>query len=270
MSPNKLLNDKCISIEPGLKTKNEVLARIAELAASTPILKDISDETILQALKSREELGSTGFGKGIAIPHCKIPGISDFVLGIMVLPNLVDFDAIDNEKIKLAVFLIAPEDEPNNHIRMLSAISQVLRIPGATAEISAQKTPAMVMESYLKYADDDVDSKTPESKNLFHVIIENEDLFHEILPVFSGMQASKEIIIEAKNTQDYLAKVPLFAGLLNDNLRSFRRVIIAVVEKKLTNETIRRIEAITGPLDKCQDVMVTIQDIIYTAGSIDT
>lgn len=270
MNLAELLNESCISIERGLADKNAVLQKIAELAQTNPVLSNLDVKQILETLQAREELGSTGFGKSIAIPHCRIPNITDFVLGIIILPDHVDFDSIDSQKIKIAVFVIAPDQQANDHIRLLSTISQVLRIPGAVEEITAQKTPELVRESFLKFVEDDITAKTPESKNLFHVVIQDEDMFHDILPVFSGLNASAEIVIEAKNTSDYLAKVPLFAGLLSDNLRSFCRVIIAVVEKKMTNETIRRIENITGPLDKCPNVMLIVQDIIYTAGSMET
>lgn len=269
MSLTRLLDQNLIAIEPALNDKDAVLAAVAELATKHPALKNVKKEAILESLKAREELGTTGFGKGIAIPHCRISGIDDFILGVVTLPNKVDFAALDEQPVSLAVFLIAPEEQCNKHIRLLSAISQVLRIPGAVDDITAQNSPELIRESFLKYADDDISERTHESKNLFHLVVTDEDIFHEILPLFSALQGSIEFVLDAKSANDYVTKVPLFAGLLNDDFLTFRRVIVATVEKRMTNETIRRIESITGSLDNSADVMLIVQDVVFASGNID-
>jgi PTS system nitrogen regulatory IIA component len=270
MSLTKLLNQNLVAVESNISDKNAVLSAIAEMASKQSVLTQVDKKTVFEGLQAREELGSTGFGKGIAIPHCRISGITDFVLGIVSLPNKVDFDSLDGQPVGLVVFLLAPEEQSNKHIRLLSAISQVLRIPGAVDEITAQKSPELIVESFLKFAQDDVDDKTHESKNLFHVVVTNEDVFHDVLPIFSALNGSIEFVLEAKSIGDYTTKVPLFAGILNDDLLSFCRVIVATVEKRMTNETIRRIESITGPLDSSSDVMLIVQDVVYASGNMDS
>ncbi len=265
MSLLKLLDTNLISVESSLKRKDELLTKVAELACKSQLLSDIEVSTVLQGLREREELGTTGFGRGIAIPHCRLSGIEEFILGIIIAPNKVDFDSLDEQPVSMAIFLIAPEEQSQRHIRLLSAISQVLRIPGAIEEITAQTTPEMISESFLKYVHDDVDLTNHESKNLFHVVINNEDIFHEILPIFSALNGSTEFILDVKSTNDYMAKVPLFAGLLNDDFLSFCRVLVVTVEKRMTNEIIRRVESITGPLDNSSDVKLIVQDVVYAS-----
>jgi len=62
--------------------------------------------------------------------------------------------------------------------------------------------------------------------------------------------------------------MPLFADFWRDKPSSFSKVIMAIVDKGLSNETIRRIESVTGDLNKCMGVVVTIHDISYAAGSL--
>jgi hypothetical protein len=66
----------------------------------------------------------------------------------------------------------------------------------------------------------------------------------------------------------YLSKLPLFASFWSDEPSNFGRIIIAVVDKKLTNETLRRIESVTGDLNKSTGIMVTVQNVDYAAGSL--
>ena len=95
-----------------------------------------------------------------------------------------------------------------------------------------------------------------------------EELFKDILQVFAAMETSSIAIIEAKNIREYLARIPLFAGFWSDSHLGVNRIIAAIIDKSLTNETLRAIENITGSLDKRTDVMVTVQDIFYTSGSL--
>ena len=83
------------------------------------------------------------------------------------------------------------------------------------------------------------------------------------------MDTSSVIVIEAKNTREYLVKTPLFASMLSDSHLGNSRIIMASVDNSLTNETLRGIERITGNLDKRTDVLVMIQDILYTAGALE-
>ena len=75
-------------------------------------------------------------------------------------------------------------------------------------------------------------------------------------------------MMEGENAGTYLAKMPLFAGFWQDRPRGFCRVIVAVVDKRLTNEMIRRIESVTGSLGKRDDILVTVQDLAFTAGAV--
>ena len=75
----------------------------------------------------REELGSTGIGKGIAVPHTKHPSVSKLVGTVGVSADGIDFNSLDGEKVHLLFLLISPPDLPVEHLRALENISRQLR-----------------------------------------------------------------------------------------------------------------------------------------------
>lgn len=103
---------------------------IAELVASLVESGQInSDEqgSILKAIMKREELGSTGIGRGVAVPHTKHPSVDRLVGTVGVSNHGVDFNSLDGEKVQLFFLLISPPDRPGDHLRALENISRQLR-----------------------------------------------------------------------------------------------------------------------------------------------
>jgi mannitol/fructose-specific phosphotransferase system IIA component (Ntr-type) len=263
-----VLRKECVVAGAQLSDKAEALVEIVQVAKKSPSLKDVSEEEIFAGLEERESLGSTGFGKGIAIPHCRLKSVADFVVGLITIPSGVDFEALDAEKVNLIIFIIAPEVKSNEHLKLLSAISQTLLIPGAVKEILAESTPEAVCESFLRHTHAEIDTKKQTTKCFFNVFVQDENVFRDIIEKLTGIETSSLVVANTENVGAYLARVPLFADFWRDKPRSFSKVIVAVVDKGLANETIRRIESVTGNLNECTGVMVTIQDISYAAGSL--
>jgi len=263
-----VLREECIVVGAVLDDKDSAMREIVRSARKSPVLKDVPDHEILDGLKEREAVGSTGFGNGIAIPHCRVTSATDFVVGLITVPAGVEFEALDDRKVNLIVFIVAPERATNEHIRLLSSVSQALLVPGAVDEMLAESTTEAVRESFLRHTRADIDTKDRTTKNLIHMFVQDEDIFRELIQAMTVTESSSIVVIDAENTGVYLAKIPLFAGLWRDKPRTFSRIIVAVVEKTLTNETLRRIESITGDLDERTGVMVTIQETAYTTGSL--
>ncbi len=262
----ELVKSECVAAGLALSSKDACLRKIAQLAKQSPELSDIDEADILSGLRRREEMGSTGFGKGIAIPHCRLPGVKEFVVGIISVPEGVEFDALDNEKAHLIVFIVAPESEANEHVSILSAISRTLRLAEACSEMQNATTSELLLESFLRYQRDDATAVG--SRHLFHITILNDDKFRDILQLLTAMEPASLAIIEATQASQYLAKMPLFAGFWNDREMDTGRVIIAQIDKRLTNETIRSIEDVVGKLDDSTEVSVCIQDIFFSAGRL--
>ncbi len=84
-------------------------------------------ESIIKAIMKREELGSTGIGRGVAVPHTKHPSVDRLVGTVGVSHDGVDFQSLDGEKVHLFFLLISPPDRPGDHLRALENISRQLR-----------------------------------------------------------------------------------------------------------------------------------------------
>jgi len=84
-------------------------------------------ESIVRAILKREELGSTGIGRGVAVPHTKHPSVDKLVGTVAVSAEGVDFQSLDGEKVHLFFLLISPPDRPGDHLRALENISRQLR-----------------------------------------------------------------------------------------------------------------------------------------------
>ena len=75
---------------------------------------------------AREKLGSTGFGNGIAIPHCRMPGCTSPLSAVLKLDTPVDFDAIDGAPVDLLFVLLVPEAATDEHLELLRQIASML------------------------------------------------------------------------------------------------------------------------------------------------
>jgi PTS system nitrogen regulatory IIA component len=87
----------------------------------------VNPETIVTALQDREQLGPTGMGNGIAIPHARIDNISSIKGMFIRLEKPINFDSIDKQKVDLIFSIIAPIDSGVDHLKALAKVSRLLR-----------------------------------------------------------------------------------------------------------------------------------------------
>ncbi|MBJ9976167.1 PTS IIA-like nitrogen regulatory protein PtsN [Pseudomonas sp. S75] len=105
-------------------SKKRVLETVATLiAAQVPELKM---QDVFEKLLARERLGSTGFGNGIAIPHCRLEGCTQPVSALLHLSSPIDYDAIDGAPVDLLFVLLVPEAATDGHLKLLSQIAGML------------------------------------------------------------------------------------------------------------------------------------------------
>jgi PTS system nitrogen regulatory IIA component len=269
MRLSELLLPECIAQDLRFADKESVLQGIAKLAKKANILKDVTEKEILQGLRRREQLGSTGFGSRISIPHCRLARVPEFIVGIATTREGVDFDAMDGKEVHVFLFMIAPERETSEHLRILSEISQILHTPGIVDRLLAAKTPEALREVFLAHALVESDGKGDGNRHMFHIFVEGEDLFEDLLNTLASIGPVSMEVVASESARRYLVRMPLFAGLWSNSSFGLSQVIIAVVQKSITNELIRRIERVTGKLDNCSRVMVVVQEPFYSAGSLE-
>ncbi|TLX57397.1 PTS IIA-like nitrogen-regulatory protein PtsN [Stutzerimonas nosocomialis] len=105
-------------------SKKRVLEQIARLVAHD--MPDLDSQVIFESLVAREKLGSTGFGNGIAIPHCRLAGCQTPLSAVLRLDAPVDFDAIDGMPVDLLFVLLVPQAATDEHLELLRQIASML------------------------------------------------------------------------------------------------------------------------------------------------
>jgi mannitol/fructose-specific phosphotransferase system IIA component (Ntr-type) len=124
-------------------TKDEVLAELVRLLQ----LDERSSETLLRMLQRRETLGSTGVGRGIAIPHCRSLVVSRLRLAYGHHSEGVEFQAIDNRPVYDFFLIVAPPLEiSNQYLPVLGRIAQLAKEPDVPQRLAALQTSAQFFE----------------------------------------------------------------------------------------------------------------------------
>ncbi|MEO0145061.1 MAG: PTS sugar transporter subunit IIA [candidate division WOR-3 bacterium] len=120
----KLLSEERVKIGMKAKDKDSALEELVSLLN----LPDNSKQIILDALKKRELIGSTGIGKGIAIPHTRSTVVNEVYLAVGISKEGVDFQAVDNQPVHLFFLLIAPPNDPGStYLIVLGKIAQIAK-----------------------------------------------------------------------------------------------------------------------------------------------
>lgn len=127
------------AIIPKMKSasKKQVFQDLATYAAEK---LDYPAEDVLAHLVEREKLGNTGIGKGIALPHAKLPDIAAITGLFAKLDNPIDYDAADNQPVDLVFLLLAPEECGAEHLKALASISRMLRDDPICAALRGAET----------------------------------------------------------------------------------------------------------------------------------
>lgn len=98
-----------------------------EIATHMAMDSSVNPETIVTALQDREQLGPTGMGNGIAIPHARIDNISSIKGMFIRLEKPINFDSMDKQKVDLIFSILAPIDSGVDHLKALAKVSRLLR-----------------------------------------------------------------------------------------------------------------------------------------------
>lgn len=161
MKITDLLSVNSVDLNVTASSKDDVLRKAVELMARQGNITD--KDQYLQAVFAREEESTTGVGDGIAIPHGRCEGVSQPGLIAMVIPNGVDYDALDDEPVDLLFLIAANPNSGSAHIDILSKLSGMLMNDEFTSALKAAKSP----QEFLKVIDDaenEKDAKTQAPK----------------------------------------------------------------------------------------------------------
>ena len=139
MRVRDLLGAESIELQGKAATKKEVIEQMVQLMAKRGNINDL--EKYEKGVFAREEEGTTGIGEGIAIPHCKSDAVSAPGLAAMVLPQGVDYDALDGQPVHIIFLIAAPDTKDNIHLDVLSRLSVLLMDEEFTKALQKAATP---------------------------------------------------------------------------------------------------------------------------------
>jgi PTS system nitrogen regulatory IIA component len=125
MKLTDILDESSIVADLQANDKTEALEILVE--AMTMNTEAVNKKEILNVLLEREELGSTGIGDGIAIPHGKSSEITQIISGFGLSKQGIAFDSLDGKPAHLFFLLVAPENSVGTHLKMLARISRMLK-----------------------------------------------------------------------------------------------------------------------------------------------
>jgi PTS system nitrogen regulatory IIA component len=103
-------------------------------------------DELFRKLWEREQLGSTGIGLGVAIPHCKLDGLKQGVVAVGMVPEGIDFGAVDGQPVRIFFLVISPSGAPAEHLQMLAAISRWVKTGSNASRLLALHDPAQVYD----------------------------------------------------------------------------------------------------------------------------
>jgi PTS system nitrogen regulatory IIA component len=110
---------------------------LLDLSTRAGDIVDLDGRLIYDTLLQRERLGSTGLGRGIAVPHVKLKGLTGIVCLFARLARPIDFESLDGEPVDLIFLLLAPEHAGGDHLKALARISRLVREPAALERLRA-------------------------------------------------------------------------------------------------------------------------------------
>lgn len=139
----EVLNADDIYLDVELANKADIMEFLAERASEKGAPEA---EVCRDALLDRERLGSTGLGKGIAIPHAQLAGLERPVALFVRLARPVEFGAADEEPVDLLLMVLMPTDHAPEHVKILAEFARIIRGEGAAGRLRRARTTQDVLQ----------------------------------------------------------------------------------------------------------------------------
>ena len=138
MFPDGFLVEERIGCNVEAASKKRVLEQLGQrLAEPVP---ELTQDLVFDALLERERLGSTGLGKGIALPHARMAQVDQAMGAFIKLNQGIDFDAIDGEPVDLAFAMLVPQEATDEHLQLLSTLARMFSDESFCSELRATET----------------------------------------------------------------------------------------------------------------------------------
>lgn len=131
-----ILKPEAVKVVSAASSKKRLLHAVADLAES---VYKLDATVVVEALLERENLGPTGVGHGVALPHARLSGLNSVVGAFILLEKPVDFSSVDRQPVDIAFALFAPEDAGVEHLKALALVSRTLRDASLCSKLRANQ-----------------------------------------------------------------------------------------------------------------------------------
>lgn len=148
MKVSELLNEDNVLLNVEAKDKYELIDKLIDLAARTG--KIIDKEKVRTCVYEREKILSTGVGKGFAVPHGKTDAVSDIVLAFAITKEPLDYEALDNQPVRLVMLMVGKDSLVSSHIKLLSRISRLMNNDEFRENLLNAKSKEEILEIFRK------------------------------------------------------------------------------------------------------------------------
>ncbi len=139
MELSNILTPGSVRVIGQVSSKKRLFQQLGEIIGST---YDLDVAAAVEALQSRESLGPTGVGHGVALPHARIAGLTGVVGAFLRVEKPLDFDSVDRQPVDLVFTLFAPLDSGVEHLKALALVSRTMRDGAVCAKLRANSDPA--------------------------------------------------------------------------------------------------------------------------------
>ena len=137
----KLLKPEAVKVLTAASSKKRLLHEIGDLVSG---VYGLDTRIVVESLLARENLGPTGVGNGVALPHAHIEGLESVVGAFVLLDRPVDFDSVDRQPVDIVFALFAPLNAGVEHLKALALVSRTLREASIRAKIRSNPDPTTI------------------------------------------------------------------------------------------------------------------------------
>ena len=127
-------------------TKEAAIREIVGSLHTAGRIAEVDTEGVIRAILGREELGSTGIGQGVAVPHTRHPTVDQLIGTVALSKHGVDFAALDGDPVDILFLLVSPPNRPGEHLRALENISRHLKDERFTSFLRQAKTRQQIVD----------------------------------------------------------------------------------------------------------------------------
>ncbi len=234
-----LLPKKAIDLHVTASGKTDAIDKIVNLMMKTGCIQD--KEIYQKAVIAREAEGSTGIGEGVAIPHAKTSAVDKPALAAMVVPDGVDYDALDGQPTSLFFLIAAPNTEDNVHLDVLGKLSVLLMDDNFRADLLHAKTPEEFI-SVIDKAENAKDEEEAAEQQALQQTANQPQSYYRVLGVTACPTGIAHTYMAAEALENTAKEMGISIKVETDGSGG--------VKNKLTAEEIKQAECIIVAADK--------------------